>query len=630
MILRTFGPNSLSILLVALLGQLVVGQDAKEEEKNPWLDRYIKSEHRIAMRDGVELFTAVYRPRDTSQPYPILMKRTPYRSAPYGEKNYPKNLGPSLKLAEEGFIFVYQDVRGRYQSDGEFVHVTPHIDDKTGPQQVDESSDTYDTIEWLLKNVPNHNGRVGISGISYPGFYAIAGAIDSHPAIAAISPQAPVANWYFDDFVHHGAFFLAHAFRWLSSNAQTRSGLISERPPSFKYPQQDGYQFFLDIGPMKNVDARFLKGRVPFWNKMVEHPNYDDFWKQKNLLPHLRNINCPVMVVTGWYDAEDLYGSFEVYRSVEEKNPGIANTLVVGPWAHGGWARAGGDHLGSAYFGSNTADFFREQIELPFFKHHLKGGPDPKLPEAYVFETGSNQWRQFSDWPPVESRQAQLFLADNGALAFERERGSTQFDEYLSDPKHPVPYTESITTGMTREYMTDDQRFASRRADVLVYQTAPLEADLTLTGTMLADIWISTSGTDCDLVVKLVDVYPSDAEDHKYTPPTSSMSGQQMMIRSEVIRCRYRNDYSAPEPMVSNKPTRIQLPLMDVQHCFQKGHRIMVQLQSSWFPLVDRNPQSYVANIYRADEQDFRATRQRVYHSKRFPSALNVRLMIDE
>lgn len=612
------------LLLAVGGGQCVCAQSA---EKTDWSERYIKSEHRVTMRDGVELFTAVYRPRDTSVAYPFLLKRTPYRSAPYGVNKYPEKLGPSRELAEEGFIFVYQDVRGRYQSGGTFVHVTPHIDDKTQPQQVDESSDTYDTVEWLLKNVPNHNGKVGISGISYPGFYTIAGAIDTHPAIAAISPQAPVANWYFDDFIHHGAFFLAHAFRWLSANAQSRTGLISERPPSFKYPLQDGYQFFLDIGPMKNVDARFLKGRVPFWNKMIEHPNYDEFWKRKNILPHLDNIHCPVMLVTGWYDAEDLYGSFEVYRSVEAKNPGITNTLVVGPWAHGGWARPGGDHLGTAYFGSNTADFFRKEIELPFFRHHLKEGVDPSLPEAYVFETGSNRWRKFSDWPPADSEPAELFLSDNGGLHFQRQGSRKDFDEYLSDPAHPVPYTESITTGMTREYMTDDQRFASRRGDVLVYQTEPLEQDITLTGKALADFWISTSGTDCDLVVKLIDVYPADAKDHEYTPPTSSMSGQQMMIRSEVIRCRYRNDYSRPQPMVPHQATRIELPLMDVQHCFQKGHRIMIQVQSSWFPLVDRNPQAYVPNVFLADSEDFQPAIQRVYHSRKHPSKLKVRVM---
>ncbi len=623
-----------SLVLCVLAGlvfvPLVAGQEQAKETKNPWVEKYIKSEHRITMRDGVELFTAVYCPRDMSHKYPILMKRTPYRSAPYGEDKYPERLGPSRLFAEEGFIFVYQDVRGRYQSGGTFVHVTPHIDRKKTPEQIDESSDTYDTIEWLLENVPNHNGRVGITGISYPGFYSIAGAIDSHPAIAAISPQAPVANWYFDDFIHHGAFFLAHAFRWLSSNAQERSGLITERPPSFKYPTQDGYQLFMDVGPMINVDIMFLEGKVEFWNKMIEHPDYDDFWKRKNLLPHLHNIRCPVMLVTGWYDAEDLYGSFEVYRSVEEKNPGISNTLVVGPWAHGGWARSGGDHLGTAYFGSNTSDFYREQIELPFFKHHLKDGPDPKLPEAYVFETGSNQWRKFDHWPPLASSEKTLYLADDGGLTFESQKDEIDFDQYLSDPAHPVPYTETITPGMTQEYMTDDQRFASRRPDVLVYQTAVLEEDVTLTGTMLADLWISTSGGDCDLVVKLVDQFPADAKNHKYTPPLSSMGGNQMMIRSEVIRCRYRNDFSKPQPMVADRPTRIKLRLMDMHHCFQKGHRIMIHVQSSWFPLVDRNPQTYVPNIFLADERDFQPAIQRVYHSRRHPSALVVRVMDDK
>jgi len=617
----------LSALAALAFAPAVVGQ---QQEKNPWAQKYIKSEHRIVMRDGVELFTAVYRPRDTSTTYPILMKRTPYRSAPYGEDKYPERLGPSKLFAEEGFIFVYQDVRGRYQSGGNFVHVTPHIDKKKTTEQVDESSDTFDTIEWLLENVSNHNGRVGISGISYPGFYTIAGAVDSHPALAAISPQAPVANWYFDDFIHHGAFFLAHAFRWLSSNAQDRSGLITERPSSFEYPTRDGYQLFLDVGPMKNVDPMFLKGKVEFWNKMVEHPNNDEFWQRKNLLPHLHNINCPVMLVTGWYDAEDLYGSFEVYRSVEEKNPGIVNTIVVGPWAHGGWSRPGGDHLGSAYFESNTADLYREQIELPFFKHYLKDGPDPKLPEAYVFETGSNKWRQFDDWPPAASREQSLYLTAGGGLSFDRPAGGSNFDQYLSDPARPVPYTETITPGMTREYMTDDQRFAARRPDVLVYQTDILEKDVTLTGTSLADFWISTSGTDCDLVVKLIDVFPDDTENHKYTPPLSSMGGNQMMIRSEVIRCRYRNDYAKPQAMVPDKPTRIKLRLMDVQHCFEQGHRIMIHVQSSWFPLVDRNPQKYVPNIFLADEGDFQSAIQRVYHSRRHPSALKVRVMDDK
>lgn len=576
---------------------------------------YVKQEVRIPMRDGVELFTSIYSPRDTSKKYPLLMKRTPYAVGPYGVDKYPSALGPSEHFVKAGYIFVNQDVRGRFMSDGKFEQVTPHRPNKKSKNEVDESSDTYDTIEWLLKNVGNHNGRVGMYGISYPGFYCSAGMIDAHPALIAVSPQAPVGDWYFDDFLHNGAFFLTHAYRWLGNNAQEREKPTSERAPPVAYPTLDGYQFFLDAVNNDNVQKQHLKAKVSFWEDMMAHPNRDEFWQKRAILPHLKKVAPAVMVVTGWYDAEDLYGSFKTYQAVETMNPKVNNVLVVGPWHHGGWASTDGDKLGPISFGSKTAAFYRAEIELPFFERQLKDQKLAPLAEATVFETGSNAWRTFDAWPPREAQKKQLFFREAGGLDYGAPKEGEAFDEYVSDPAKPVPFSERITPQMAIEYMVDDQRFAARRPDVLVYQTPALAEDLLIAGPLEVDLWCSTSGTDSDFIVKLIDVFPD-------SPNAADQPGFQMMVRSEVIRGRYRNSFEKPEAFVPGEPARIKLELLDVLHRFQKGHRLMIQVQSTWFPLVDRNPQKFVPNIHFAKPADYQKATQRIYRSAKMPTSV--------
>ena len=587
-------------------------------------DHYVKTEHMVPMRDGVELFTAVYAPRDTTQTYPILMVRTPYSSRPYGPDEYRRRLGPSAAFDEDGYIFVYQDVRGCYMSEGSFVNMRPHVPAKESPADIDESSDTYDTIEWLLANVPGNNGRVGMWGISYPGFYASAGMADAHPALVAVSPQAPIADWWFDDFHHHGAFFLPHVFNFISSFGQPRPEPTTERHPRFKHGTPDGYRFFMDMGPLRNANERYLHGEVEFWNDIVAHPNYDEFWQARNILPHLNNVAPAVMTVGGWFDAEDLYGALNTYRTVEERNPGIFNVLVMGPWRHGGWGRSRGTRVGNIDFGAETSLEYRRDMLRPFFLHFLKGEGDLDLAEATVFETGADQWRSFDQWPPADAVAQDLYLHTGGGMSFDTPDSPEGYDQYVSDPARPVPFTTDISKGMTSNYMTDDQRFAARRPDVLVYQTPVLESDVTLAGPIMADLWVSTSGTASDWIVKLIDVLPPETPDHDDVRDGVHLGGYQMMVRSEVMRGRFRNSYEHPEPFVPDEPTQVRVPLQDVLHTFRAGHRIMVQIQSTWFPLVDRNPQTYVDNIYLADEADFVTATQRVYSSATYPSRLRV------
>jgi putative CocE/NonD family hydrolase len=581
---------------------------------------YVKQEHQIPMRDGVKLFTSIYLPQDTTRTYPLLMKRTPYSVAPYGPDKYAATLGPNEHFVKAGYIFVNQDVRGRFMSEGNFVHVTPHIDVKRKSTDVDESSDTYDTIEWLLKNVPGHNGRVGQYGISYPGFYAAAGMIDAHPALKAVSPQAPVGDWFFDDFLHNGAFFLAHAYRWLGNNDHVQGKPGGEKQAPVNYPNLDGYKLFLDAGTTESISRQYLKDASPFWKEMMAHPNRDEFWQKRALLPHLKNVAPAVMVVTGWYDAEDLYGSFKSYQAIEKQNPKVNNVLVVGPWHHGGWASVAGDKLGAISFGSKTAEFYRHEIELPFFEKYLKDESLTAPAEATVFETGSNNWRTFDAWPPKATQPRQLFLREGGALQFaspDASKAGDSFDEYVSDPAKPVPFMETITPQMNIEYMVSDQRFAARRPDVLTYQTDELKEDLVVAGPLDVELWVSTSGTDADFVVKLVDEFPDSSE-------AAAQPAYQMMVRSEVLRGRFRNSFEKPEAFVPNRPARLKIELLDVLHRFRKGHRLMVQIQSTWFPLVDRNPQKFVSNIHFAAPADFQKATHRIYRSPEQASSLRL------
>jgi len=623
--------------IVAFAVALPAGQDKAGQEAVR--ARYTKYEYRIPMRDEVKLFTSVYVPKDAGRDrrYPILLTRTPYGVGPYGSDAFRERVGPSEAAEKEGFIFAYQDVRGRYMSEGQFVDVRPYNPAK-GPNDTDESSDTWDTIEWLLQKLPWDNGRAGLWGISYPGFYASMGTIDAHPALVATSPQAPIADWFIgDDFHHNGAFFLPHAFNFLSSFGRPRPEPSTKTEPRFDHKTQDGYRFFLEAGPMPSYDRKYLKGEVSFWKEILSHDTYDAFWQARNTRPHLKGVGPAVLTVGGWYDAEDLFGALETYKAIERQSPGVSNRLVMGPWSHGGWSHGTGESLGRVRFGQPTSKFFQEEIELPFFRSWLKDGVDPDLPEAYVFETGRNQWRALDSWPPKEARPVVLYLAAGGALAKNApEETGEAFDEYVSDPAKPVPFTEETNIGMTIEYMVDDQRFAARRPDVLVYQTEPLEEDVTLAGPITASLSVSTTGTDADWVVKLIDVYPDDypLQEGEWTrkapweeqPTRSKMGGYQQLVRGEPFRGKFRKSFERPEPFVPGRVDTVEFTMPDAFHAFRRGHRIMVQVQSSWFPLVNLNPQAFV-KINEATAADFRRATQRVWRTAAQPSLVRLTVL---
>jgi len=589
---------------------------------------YTKSEYQVPMRDGVRLFTTVYAPKDTSQKYPFLMIRTQSGVRPYGADQFPNNLGPSPLFGKAGYLFVYQDIRGRWMSEGTFVNMRPHNPAKKNPQDTDESTDTYDTIDWLLKNVPNHNGKAGLYGTSYRGFYVAAGMIDAHPALKAASPQAPIMDWFMgDDWHHNGALFLSHAFYYLPTIGKPRPAPFNTPPPPhFDLGTPDGHDFFLRLGPLANADSRFFRGGVPFWTEVTRHGTYDEFWKARNLRPHLRNIKPAVMTVGGWFDAENLFGTLESYQRIETTSPSANSFLVMGPWIHGGWNGGQGDgsFLGHVSFNSKTADFYRDKIELPFFELHLKGKGAFKHPKAWVFETGTNQWREHPTWPPRNTTLLTLYFHPKGRLTQEPPGSSApedSFDEYRSDPAKPVPYIDKIGIRMLPEYMVADQRFAARRPDVLVYETEVLDKDITLAGPIIADLHVSTTGTDSDWIVKLIDFYPDDHPDPSPNPSGVRMGAFQQLVRGEVMRGKFRSSFEKPEPFVPGQPAAVRFKLPDIYHTFRSGHKIMVQVQSSWFPLVDRNPQTFV-DIYRAKDSDFRKATQRVYRSKELPSRL--------
>lgn len=610
------------------------GQDEGDPRADYIRAHYAKFEYRVPMRDGTKLFTAVYVPYDASpdQEYPIILMRTPYSIGPYGIDQYRTRLGPNERYEESGYIFAFQDVRGCYMSEGEFVNMRPHNPNKRG-DQFDESTDTYDTIEWLVKNVPNNSRRVGQWGISYPGFYTAAGAVNSHPALKCISPQAPIADWFWDDMHRNGAFNVQLAFTFFSSFGKVRSGPTPLRSSGYDIGTDDAYQFFLDVGPLKNINERLLHREIPFWNAATEHPNYDYFWKSRNLLPHLKNVHCASLVVGGWFDTEDLYGPLEIYDSLERNNPQIENSLVMGPWYHGGWNRADGDALGEARFDWATAEWYRTEIEFPFFEHHLKGADSHRLAEATVFETGANRWRRFEQWPPKQVEPGELYLHADGELGWtppsapqETQSGDepTGGDAFLSDPAKPVPYTTEISGRWSKDYMAEDQRFAARRPDVLVYRSPVLEEDKTIAGSMLADLWFSTTGSDADIVVKVIDEFPGRLENGAREPDPDFQSGRQQLVRAQVMRARFRDSFEHPKPLVPGEPTQIEFELHDVLHTFKRGHRIMVQIQSSWFPFVDRNPQKYVPNIFEADEADFIKATHTIHRSPSHPSRLRL------
>ncbi len=544
------------------------------------LENYLKYEHRIPMRDGVRLYTQVYAPRDQSQDYPILFKRTPYGVGRYGPNNYNNFLGPSQPVARDGYIFVYQDVRGRYMSEGLYDNMRPHV---PGDGAIDESSDTYDTIEWLLANLEGHTGKVGMWGTSYPGFYVTAALPEAHPALVASLPQAPISDFFFDDFHHHGAFILPYWLLMPITGYQKDSLVTSSWWDMVRPGTLDGYKFFMDLGPLKNSSEYYDADNFLWW-QVAEHPNYDEFWQERNILPHLKDVDHAVMTVGGWFDAEDLYGPLNIYKTLERENPGAFNVLVMGPWAHGGWGFDRSPHMvGNIYFGDNISGWYQRQVEAPFFRYFLKGEGEPPAFEALSFDTGRLEWQEFDIWPPATAEPMRLYLRADEIISMDSPASTeSEYTDYVSDPNEPVPYTDATRIrGTPRFYMTEDQRFAERRPDVIEFQTEILEEDVTFVGDILTHLKVSTTGTAADWVVKLIDVYPDDERDGEHTPNHIHLSGYRMLVRSEVIRGRFRNSYEHPEPFVPGQVTEVTLPLQDVLHTFKQGHRIMVQIQST-------------------------------------------------
>lgn len=631
--------RSVLILLVSLLACAggVLAQAKADAPDFDVKEHYTKYEYRIPMRDGVRLFTAVYVPKDSSRAYPFLINRTPYSVGPYGVDQYRAHLGPSQDFEKAGYIFVMQDVRGRFMSEGAFVEMRPHIDVKKSNKDVDDSSDLYDTIEWLLKNVPNNNGKAGIWGISYPGFFTSASMIDSHPALKAASPEAPMTDLFKgDDAYHGGAFMLAANFGFYSSfRLQSNPGLPQKEGASFDYGTPDGYEFFLNAGTIENL-GKLLRGNDALWLDQSHHDTYDDYWKARNLAAHVKNVHCAVLTVGGWFDAEDLQGPFTLFHAIEQDDPGIFNALVVGPWVHGGWAWADGNHLGRVSFASNTGDYYRKNIVFPFFEQYLKGNSDAKLPKAYVFETGTNVWRQYASWPPKNIATKTLYFHANGMLSFEPSKeASAAYDEYVSDPAKPVPFVNYVAQNVPQEYMVSDQRFAATRPDVLTYQTDVLQEDVTIVGPVSPRLFVSTTGTDSDWDVKLIDVYPPDfpQPEEKREPrtdvggPSFTMGGYEQLVRGEPFRGKFRHGFEKPEPFTPGKVEEVSFAMQDVNHTFRRGHRIMVQIQSSWFPLTDRNPQKFL-NIPDAKPSDFVKATQRVYHGQGQASGVEANVLV--
>jgi putative CocE/NonD family hydrolase len=557
-------------------------------------DQYRKVEYNIPMRDGRTLYTAVYIPRNP-QPgkLPILLERTPYGAGPYGPNAYRGNIRGSKKLHNGGYIFAFQDVRGKGPSQGAFVNIRPQLQIKTGPHDVDESTDTYDTVDYLIKNVPDNNARVGLWGISYPGFYAGIGAINTHPALKAVSPQAPVSNWYIgDDFHHNGALMLMDAVRFATFGETTNSGAGF----GFTLPgNDDAYANFLALGTLSMITNRFFTKTDGLWKDFVNHPDYDDFWQARALPEQMKNVKCAVLTVGGWYDAEDCWGALNLYKVTEKQNKGIVNAIVMGPWTHGMWAGRDGSRLGDASFGSDTSKVFQDEIEAPFFDRFLRAASSAPVAEAKMFETGGNQWRMFTQWPPAEAKPALWHLTGDKKVSM-TIAGPPATLRYVSDPTNPVPHESGVIKTRTVTYPVEDQRFAITRPDVLTFVSDVLTEDVTIAGPVDVEAFVTVDSTDIDVVAKLIDVYPSDAH--------GADAGDYRLVRGDVMRARYRNSFSNPGPLVPGQKARVPFSMPDVLHRFQRGHRIAVQVHSSWFPLVDRNPQKFV-NIYKASPDDF-------------------------
>ncbi len=594
-----------------------------------WIvNNYTKMERSIPMRDGIKLFTSIYIPKSNAEKHPILITRTPYSCAPYGEKNFKEYWNSYEKeYFKEGYIMVTQDVRGRWMSEGVYENVRPFKSNKKG-KEIDEASDSYDAIDWLVKNIPGNNGNVGVFGISYPGFYSTMAAASNHPALKAVSPQAPVTNWFIgDDFHHKGAFFQMDAFDFYSALGfgfgQPHPAPTDVPARSVGYPVHDNYKFFLDAGTLKNL-SKYMGDSIAFWKDVMAHPNYDAWWQERDARIATKNLKPAMLWVGGLFDAEDCWGAWNAYKAAEVNNVGKPfNKIVEGPWYHGQWANFDGTHHGNIQFGSNTSEYYQEHFEVPFFNYFLKGKGDvSQIAEANVFVTGANEWKSFKQWPPANKKDKDMYLEKDGKLNWAKPAATGSFSEYISDPAKPVPYEEFIHFNRTRTYMTDDQRFAGQRPDVLVFKTDILTDAVTLTGNVIADLMVSTSTTDADFVVKVIDVYPdnsgyNDVNIYAEKDPVNPypMGGYEMLVRAEIMRGKFRNSFSNPEPFVPGKVTEVKWELPDIAHTFLKGHRIMVQIQSSWFPLVDRNPQKFL-DIYKADSSDFQKATIRIYHNQ--------------
>lgn len=616
--------KTIQFLALILTGHALSAQEINHD--SIWiLNNYYKMERTISMRDGIKLFTSIYIPKDSTVKHPVMMLRTPYSCAPYGENKFKSVWNSNTKAYFlQKYIFVLQDVRGRYMSEGEYEDIRPYnpkahetsaLKEEMRPL-TDEATDSYDAIDWIVKNIPANNGNVGVSGISYPGFYSSMAALSGHPALKAVSPQAPVTDWFIGDDVHHnGAFFMMDDFHFDYSFGRPRPEPTTAKAKRFNYPTPDNYDFFLREGTLKNLTEHYIGDTLKFWNESMNHPNLDDFWKARTITHHLYNIKPAMLIVGGLFDAEDCWGTWNTYKTIEKQSPVTINKIAMGPWYHGGWAWSDGSHLGNVRFGKGISDYYYENIEMPFFNYYLKSEGDGKnLKEATIFITGENRWHQFTEWPPQNTESKTLYLNENNTLGFIMPAATSGFDEYTSDPEKPIPYTEDVHLYRTIEYMTDDQRFASRRPDVLTLKTEILEEDITLTGPVVADLRVSISTTDADFIIKLIDVFPdnfnySDSISKNLNPKSSiqnsyPMGGYQMLVRGEIMRGKFRNSFEKPEPFTPGQITQVKFDLPDVAHTFQKGHRIMVQVQSTWFPLVDRNPQQFV-DIYKCNEKDF-------------------------
>ena len=607
------------LLLIVLF--FTANVSAQNADSIWFANNYSKKEVYIPMRDGVKLFTAVYTPNDNKEQHPFLITRTPYSCAPYGEDKYTTLWSTyKLKYAKEGYVFVFQDVRGRYMSEGVFEDVRPYNKNKKG-KEIDEASDSYDMMDWLVKNIANNNGKAGVMGTSYPGFYSTMAALSNHPAIVAVSPQAPVTDWFMgDDFHHNGAFFQMDAFSFYPVFGKPHPKPTQNYGTGFSTTSKDNVDFYLKAGTLQNL-SKLMGDSIKFWHQMMEHPNYDEWWKARNARVGLYNVQPAMLWVGGLFDAEDCWGAWNAYKAAEKQSTGTNNKIVMGPWYHGQWSREG-SYLGNARFLSNTSDYYQQNIEIPFFQYHLKGiGNLASLSEASIFFTGENNWKNLPQWPPAEVTYQTMVIGTNNELSFnpafmaKKTATGMRYSEYVSDPAKPVPYTEDVHFRRTREYMTDDQRFASRRPDVLSFETPTLNEDLTLAGPVIANLLTSISTTDADFVVKIIDVFPDTFNypaDSKSNGNNYTMGGYQMLVRGEIMRGKFRNSFEKPVPFVPNQATTVSFELPDVAHTFKKGHRMMIQIQSSWFPLADRNPQKFV-DIYKANESDFQKASIKIY-----------------